>query len=256
MKILIVNASPRKNGNTSIISDIISERLKSFGEVEIEQVFLSDLYLSMCKGCCNCLITGEEFCPDKEDDRLMLEEKMLSSDGIIFASPVYAMNMTALMKNFMDRFAFAMHRPRFFNQHVMLVAVTGVVGLNETLNSMSQLEFTGFNIVEKMGIVAQNPLFQPSLTDKKLIKKIETKAENFYKAIINKKPLKPSFMTLLAFKAQKNSFFSVKDKSPCDWKYFSERGWFDKKCRYYTDKAQIPIFENFLADLIIKFSNI
>jgi multimeric flavodoxin WrbA len=62
---------------------------------------------------------------------------MMNADGIIFVSPAYANNVTGLMKNFIDRFAYVGHRPNFFNQCPMLVATTGYT--EKTLNTLSYL---------------------------------------------------------------------------------------------------------------------
>jgi multimeric flavodoxin WrbA len=59
---------------------------------------------------------------------------MLVSDGVIFVSPAYCQNVTALMKNFVDRFAYIFHRPRFFNQKALIISTTCGAGLKETLN--------------------------------------------------------------------------------------------------------------------------
>lgn len=253
MKIIIINASPRKKGNTAILCGILEQKLKSFEDVDVEQLFLCDLNLGFCKGCCNCLTKGESYCPEKSDDRAALEEKILSADGVVFASPVYAMNMTALMKNFMDRFAFTMHRPRFFRQYTMIAAVTGSVGLRETIESISQLSFCGFNIVEKLGIKAPNPLINPSITDEKLIKKIETKAENFYKIIKAQKPANPTLINVIAFSLQRKCFAKLKDKAPADWEYYDKKGWFDPKCKYFTDNVKIPFYKKMLAVFVSSF---
>ena len=50
-----------------------------------------------------------------KDDALMIREEMLNADGLIFVSPVYAHQVTALMKNFIDRFAYVLHRPCFLD---------------------------------------------------------------------------------------------------------------------------------------------
>ncbi len=51
------------------------------------------------------LLGRVERCP-LMDDRERIEKQILASDGVIFASPVFAMNVTALMKKFLDRFAY------------------------------------------------------------------------------------------------------------------------------------------------------
>lgn len=253
MKILAVIASPRKKGNTFEVVEKIANEMQSFGDIEVEYLFLSEVNLKLCKGCCACLTKGENYCPNNEDDVKIIEEKILSSDAVIFASPVYAMNMTALMKNFMDRFAFTMHRPRFFNQYTMIVAVTGSVGLKETINSISQLKYCGFNIVQTFGMVASSPLVNPSVGDEKMIKKIEKEAQKFYKIIKSKKPMSPSFDTIMQFKMQKKYFLKSKDTAPSDWEYFNSKGWFESKVNYYTHDANLGVVKNTAAKILAKF---
>lgn len=249
MKFLAIIGSPRNNGNTFAVVEKIANKLKSLGDIEIEYIFLSEVNLESCKGCCACLITGEIYCPNKDDDRITLEEKILSADGVIFASPVYAMNMPALMKNFMDRFAFSMHRPRFFNQYTMIVSVTGIVGLKETLNSIAQLRYCGFNVVQTLGLIPENPLIKPSITNLKQIKKIEKSAEKFYKKITSKKPIEPSLRQLCEFRVQRDCFKKLPNIAPCDFAYFQKRGWFDSQCNYYTENVKISLGKNLLAKI-------
>ena len=89
------------------------KNLGQCGEIDFEHVFLSDYHLEFCRGCKVCFDKGEEYCPLK-DDRDLLLEKMEQSDGVIFATPNYAFQLSARMKNFFDRTAFLDHRPRFF----------------------------------------------------------------------------------------------------------------------------------------------
>lgn len=252
MKILAIIASPRKQGNTTTVVEKIAQELMSLGQVEVEYMFLSEVSLESCKGCSTCLLKGNAYCPAK-DQRLEVEEKILASDAVIFASPVYAMNMTALMKNFMDRFAFTMHRPRFFNQKTMIVALTGAVGLKETINSISQLKYCGFDIVQTLGIVVPNPLdYSPDL-DEKTIKKIEKSAQKFYKKIVKNRPMKPSWDTIVQFRIQQKVFAKHKDKMIADFEYFNEKGWLDSAKKYYTDNADINPLQDLLARLVTAF---
>lgn len=250
MKIIIINASPRKNGNTNIIAEIITKKLHSLGDIEVETIFLADVDIHCCKGCCNCLTVGEEYCPNKDDERKILEDKILKADGVIFASPVYAMNMPALMKNLMDRFAFTMHRPRFFNQYTMIIAITGAFGTKETIKSISQIKYSGFNIVETLGLKATNPLENINLTDKNLIKKIKIKTENFHNKIKKKASIKPTLINLLSFNLQRKYFSELNPKKYADWKYFNEKGWFEPKCNYYTHNIKISFLKNIFSKLL------
>lgn len=86
--------------------------LKAYGNIEFEIVFLKDYQLEYCRGCKVCFDKGEEYCP-LHDDRDILMEKMIQSDGVIFATPNYAFHVSAPIKNLLDRLAFTFHRPRF-----------------------------------------------------------------------------------------------------------------------------------------------
>jgi multimeric flavodoxin WrbA len=60
--------------------------------------------LQRCRGCKLCLDKGEEFCAFK-DDRDLLIEKMMTSDGVDFASPNYSFQVSAFMQVTRLRFA-------------------------------------------------------------------------------------------------------------------------------------------------------
>src|SRR5690606_33280011 len=66
-----------------------------------ELLELSDFNLRFCTGCNACL--RQTTCAITDDDNAYLHAKMLEADGIILGSPCYFGNVTALMKNFMDR---------------------------------------------------------------------------------------------------------------------------------------------------------
>lgn len=114
MKILVIMGSPRK-GNTYRATKKIEKSMQSMGSVEFEYLMLKDTDLSQCRGCFVCFTKGEDHCPCK-DDAPVIEQKMHSADGVIFATPVYGMNVSALMKLFIDRFSYIFHRPRFFDK--------------------------------------------------------------------------------------------------------------------------------------------
>jgi multimeric flavodoxin WrbA len=69
------------------------ENLRSLGDVEYEIVALNDHRLGTCRGCKLCFEKGEEFCP-LTDDRDVFIEKMMASDGVVFASPNYSSSVT------------------------------------------------------------------------------------------------------------------------------------------------------------------
>ncbi len=58
-----------------------------------------------CRGCGTCFLKDEEHCP-LEDDRDLLIRRMEDSDGVVFATPNYSLQVSGIMKTFLDRLAF------------------------------------------------------------------------------------------------------------------------------------------------------
>ena len=126
------------------------KNLKQYGEVDFEYVFLSDYHLEFCRGCKLCFMKGEEYCPLK-DDRDVLLEKIEHSDGIILATPNYAFQVSARMKNFLDRLAFIDHRPRFFGKTCTAIVVQGIYGGGNILKYLNfASESHGFSCIQRM----------------------------------------------------------------------------------------------------------
>jgi len=132
MKIVAIMGSPKGKGAGYRIVRMIEDRMKAMGDVEVVYLFLKDANLKPCIGCYQCMAMGEERCPLK-DDRAAIEQELLAADGVILSSPVYVNNVSWLMKNFIDRFAYTNHRPCFHRQKVLTVANTGVGGQRATL---------------------------------------------------------------------------------------------------------------------------
>jgi len=101
-KIMAIIGSPRKGGNTEILTDKVIEGCKSKGEVEIEKFFIIDKDIKYCDGCLNCVSPGERKCVIKDDMEGILE-RMEKCDGFIFATPNHVRSVTAPMVNFLTR---------------------------------------------------------------------------------------------------------------------------------------------------------
>ena len=99
MQVIGIVGSPRKNGNTELLT---AHTLKAICEegLDTELVSLAGLDIRGCNACMAC--RKEECCPI-EDDLFPLYLKMKEADGIILASPVYFGSATAIMKALMER---------------------------------------------------------------------------------------------------------------------------------------------------------
>lgn len=253
MKILAIMGSPRRNGNTYKIVSLIEDRMKALGDVEFSYLFLKDANLELCQGCWQCLSWSEERCPLK-DDREQIEKQILASDGVILASPVYAMNMTAIMKNFLDRFAYTLHRPRFFNQYAMIISTTGALGLKETIDRLSVVQFAGYSIVHTAGFATPSEPVSEKYRIK-IQKGVSEAAEKFYQTIDGRKSFSPKLINLMAFRGQQAAFslghqFGL---GAADYNYFKEHGWLDKGRKYYVDIKVNPL-KNMIAVLVEKIA--
>ena len=102
MKVLGLMASPRKNGNTNTLVDTFLEGASSAAEVK--KYSLIDLTINPCMGCAqNCAFQAGIACKIHRDDMDELLQEVLSSDIILFASPLYCATYTSLMTRFFER---------------------------------------------------------------------------------------------------------------------------------------------------------
>jgi len=99
MKVIAIVGSPRKNGNTELLT---AHTLKAIAEegLDTELIRLADLEIKPCNACMLC--QKEEKC-SIEDDLFPIYLKMKEADGIILASPVYYGSASSLIKALMER---------------------------------------------------------------------------------------------------------------------------------------------------------
>lgn len=99
MKILSINGSRRKKGNTEFLIQSLLAPAKK-GGAQIESIFLGDYNIGACTGCEGCSSTWE--CIIK-DDFAQVVKMVDEADGIVLASPTYWYSVTSDMKRFIDR---------------------------------------------------------------------------------------------------------------------------------------------------------
>jgi len=251
MKVLVIVGSSRGKGNTYKVTKQLEEKIKKLGEVEFDYLFLKEANLKPCRGCFTCVTRGEQLCPIK-DDRAKIEEQMLNSNGVIFASPVYVFNVTALMKNFIDRFGYASHRPLFFNQSAMAIATSSGGGLKETLNYLESITRSwGFNFVDKMGIITHPYLIHTPRYNKEVENNMDKIARIFYHSLKTKERKAPKLGELIQFRVMRVHAIDTKEYFTADYKYYKEKGLLDRSKKYFID-IEINFFNNMFAGMIEK----
>lgn len=117
MDVLVLLGSPRKKGNSEILTEALLEGVRAAGGAP-EIIRLCDLKISPCISCGGCDNTGK--CVVK-DDMIPLYEKIITIDKIIVASPIYFYGITAQTKAFIDRTQALWNRKRLLQANGLWV---------------------------------------------------------------------------------------------------------------------------------------
>lgn len=102
MKVLAINSSARKDGNTAILINRVFEELNKEG-IETEMIQLAGQVIEPCKACWAC--GGQQNCVHRKDNFRDIFDKMKEADGILLGSPVYSANISANMQALLERAA-------------------------------------------------------------------------------------------------------------------------------------------------------
>ena len=224
------------------------DNLQALGEVECEIVPLSDHQLGTCKGCQLCFDKGEEFCPLK-DDRDMLIEKIMASDGVVFGSPNYSFQVSAILKIFPDRLGFVFHRPRFFGKTLTSIVAQGIYGGDKIVK---YLDFVGnglgFNTVKGSCVTAPDPMTEK---EKQKIDRVLAKlSRRFYERLVKPAYPVPTLLKLMAFRMGRTSIELMLDDSSRDYTYYKAKGWFKSDYYYSTRLGALKKVAGSLFDSI------
>lgn len=102
MKILAFNGSPRmKSGCTEIVLKKFLEGAADAG-AEVKTVYLKEVGLKPCLGCYTCWLKTPGRCAQK-DGWEEIHRKVVSSNLMVFATPLYNYTMTAYTKVLLER---------------------------------------------------------------------------------------------------------------------------------------------------------
>lgn len=100
MKVLLINGSPRSNGNTSIALSEVAETLESNG-IETEIVSVGTRAVQGCIACRQCVEKGR--CVFNDDLYNSVYGKLNTADGIVIGSPVYFAGPNGSLCALLDR---------------------------------------------------------------------------------------------------------------------------------------------------------
>lgn len=102
MKVIAINGSPNKEGNTFHALSMVGNELKASG-IEFEILHIGHKMIHGCTACGKCATNKDEKCIIKTDDLNQWIQQIKEADGIIFGSPVHYSGIPGTMKSFLDR---------------------------------------------------------------------------------------------------------------------------------------------------------
>jgi multimeric flavodoxin WrbA len=102
VKVLSLLGSPRAKGNTATVLEWVEETLRSEGHA-VERLHVGAHQIRGCDESLNCQRVREEPGCDLPDDVNKIFEKMVASDLVMFATPLFCWSFTAQMKALLDR---------------------------------------------------------------------------------------------------------------------------------------------------------
>ena len=102
MQITTLLGSAKKKGNTATVLGWVEEELKSLGH-DVERIYLNNKSIRGCLGCAKCRENPDEIACVQNDDAIDIMEQMISSEVILYASPIYFWGFSAQIKALIDR---------------------------------------------------------------------------------------------------------------------------------------------------------
>jgi len=102
MRITTLLGSAKKKGNTATVLGWVQKELESMGH-DVQQIYLHNKSISGCLGCAKCRENPDEIACVQEDDAIDVMQQMISSDVVLYASPIYFWGFSAQLKALIDR---------------------------------------------------------------------------------------------------------------------------------------------------------
>lgn len=138
MKVVGINGSPRKDGNTSLLIQTVFIELNRLG-IDTELISLSGKNIKGCMACRACVKNKNKQCVMTDDFFNECLGKMIAADGIILGSPVYSAGVTSQIKALIDRASIVLAANRGLLKHKVGATVIaarrgGAISAFDTLN--------------------------------------------------------------------------------------------------------------------------
>lgn len=125
MKVVTINGSPKRSGNTAFALDTVSGVLRGAG-IETSRIEMGTAAIHGCIACGRCAREQDRRCVFDDDLVNRHMDELLEADGIIVGSPVYYAGINGTLKCFLDRVFFVAGQGGGLFRHKVGAAVVAV----------------------------------------------------------------------------------------------------------------------------------
>lgn len=151
---------------------------------------------------------------------------------MILSSPVFVSNVSWLMKNFIDRFAYTKHRPSFHRQKVLTLVNMAGTEKKEALSALENV-LGGARVVHKLA-VATPPWLQTQRAVAKKTRAIDAAAKKVYRACLDISLPSPTVNRYINFLIYQKLSRECWRYLPADYEFYNGKS-------YYFDTNINPI---------------
>ena len=153
-KVLAINGSPRKDGNTAILIRTILGEMETAG-IETEIIQIGGKKVHGCTACMKCFENQDGKCAIENDMVNSIMEKMREAEGTILGSPVYFLDITPEMKVLIDRAGFVSYANSFppKNKIGNATVAVGRAGASRTADTMLHFLLVNDMIVPGLPVI-------------------------------------------------------------------------------------------------------
>lgn len=169
---------------------------------------------------------------------------------MVFATPNYSFQVSARLKNFLDRTAYIFHRPRFFGKAFCAIVTQGFFGGKQILKYLETMgENFGFTVSKGASLNTLDPITAAQQT--RLAFEMAKASGRFWKAMNRKAIPKPSFFRLMMFRITRTMLktFELRFR---DYDYYREKGWFESDYYYATSLGPLKKTSGYVFDWIAR----
>lgn len=169
--ILVLVGSPRKDGNTDVLSNAFIEGTLEAGH-KVEKITLQNHNINGCFGCDYCIRNRGE-CVQK-DDMQMIYDKLNKADAVVLATPLYFFGFSSQIKKVIDRF-YALLSGSLSNKESILLTAYGSQNSHEIDVLIAQykmiasaLNWRNLGVISAKGVLKKGDISNhPSISEAK-----------------------------------------------------------------------------------------